>query len=97
MAGHHQWFTIKRLKSLSVSKRETSSVQPAEKIPAVPDPGDDPRASVSARRFSPVENATRAAAAQRLQDIDMLIPVRLFTGARVKSCERRLRRARIAG
>lgn len=69
MAGHHQWFTIKCLKSLSVSQRKISSGPQAEKIPAAHSPGDDPPASAFARRFSR-ENAETASAARGLRKIE---------------------------
>ncbi|MEO7319284.1 MAG: hypothetical protein ABIZ56_09875 [Chthoniobacteraceae bacterium] len=69
MAGHHQWFTIKRLRSLPVSKRGVSSGQSAEKIAAAPKPGDVPRASAFARRFS-MEIAECHFAARGLRKIE---------------------------
>ena len=69
MAGHHQWFTIKRLRSLPVAKRGISSGQSAEKIAAAPRPGGVPRARAFARRFF-TESAERRSAARSLRKIE---------------------------
>ena len=95
MAGHHQWFTIKRLKSLPVSKRGISSGQLAEKIAAAPSPGDVPRSSTFARRFS-MEIAERNSAARGWRKIESSRDGGGLSEARAISSERSACPARIA-
>ena len=95
MAGHHQWFTIKRLKSLPVSKRGVALDRPAEKIAAAQPAGDDPRTSAFARRFFK-EIAARHSAARGLRKIGPSRDGGGLSEARVISSGRSVHTAHIA-